>query len=455
MKISKRRSALAAAVLVAMAASPFAVAQDTDTSTTASTGAVDAAQTGTEAAENPFARFDAIGLKGWMTPFPSTGDTILGDAGGLRSALADNGFGFLGLSVNNIMYDVANDGVRGTQAYNGEKATYNVGIQSLFAQYDLGRLGLEGAQLFGAATLLTHRAEHLNGPRDFRLTSLGYYQSFADGAVELKVGYFDNLQEYAGMSVGGSITSGSLGPQSRIPVQVGWGAAGFGTPALNMTFNSKQDTYLKVGVQRSMSPNGFEAELDVNGDGLRFDVPDASALYTGEWGYKRDPSAQAKSTWFRIGGIYNTSDYTRFIDGSKVDNWAAYAAIDHQFTQPNADMPFQGVYGGLTVNRAPDEQNFFTHYYEARIYGIGLLPNRPFDLVSVVASYNGLSKEALGASFAPGTYDSEMMSLVGSYAYRARAGVYIQPGVGVSVNPSFAPKRDTAYHLYLAATLLF
>ena len=37
---------------------------------------------------------------------------------------------------------------------------------------------------------------------------------------------------------------------------------------------------------------------------------------------------------------------------------------------------------------APPELNRFNQYYEFRLYGIGLLPSRPSDMVSVVISQN-------------------------------------------------------------------
>ncbi len=285
------------------------------------------------------------------------------------------------------------------------------------------------------------------------MTSLGYHQSLFDGKIEVKLGYFDNSQDFAGMAVGGNVATGALGPQARIPVQVGLSAAGFGTPTLTVRARLSDYLYVKGGVARSMSPDGFEAELAANDSGLKWSVPRAKALYVGEGGYNR-PSGEDKSLWIRVGGIYNTSDYRRFVDGEAEDNWGVYAAIDAQLTQPDALMPFRGVYGGFTVNYAPDEQNLFTNYYEGRVYGIGLLPNRPFDMASVVASYNGLGRPGLDAIAPTGESDDHTVSVIGSYAYRLKPGVFLQPGAGVVFNPSFYPKRDTALNLYLGVTFI-
>ena len=78
-----------------------------------------------EASADKFKSFDALNLKGWDIPYPSTQDTILGDKGGFRTSLADAGFGFSGYIASGFQYDLLqNDrGYRGRQLYNGQDFT--------------------------------------------------------------------------------------------------------------------------------------------------------------------------------------------------------------------------------------------------------------------------------------------------------------------------------------------
>jgi porin len=412
--------------------------------------------TDTAPPQNPYAELDALSLKGWDTPFPAIGDTMLRDVGGVRSSLAEAGIGILGLSVNSFTYNFRDDNrPKNPQVYNGQKPTYNLGLQTLFVTFDAGRIGLDGGQFFVAGTKSTNGFQAVNGPRDARIVNLGYYQKLAGGAVEIKAGVFDNSQEYYGATVGGSVATGGLGPQARIPVQVGLGANGFGTPALNVRFNAKNHTYLKVGVQRSLAPGGFVPELAANGSGLGFSVPHAKALFVGEGGYNEPAAPGVRATWVRGGGIYNTSDYTRFRDGKSVDNWAVFLAADRQLTQNDQTLPFRGVYVGASFNYAPSRQNLYSQYYEGRIYGIGLLEGRPFDLASIVASYTGLSKSGLNAIVPAGQAgDRSTTTVVGSYALQVMPGFYFQPGVGVVVHPTYYPKVRTAFNGYLGLTFI-
>ncbi|PZU15120.1 MAG: hypothetical protein DI606_00720 [Sphingobium sp.] len=77
---------------------------------------------------NPYKRFDDLSLKGWIMPFPKVADSVLKDAGGVRSALADAGVGIFALSTNRFVYNVAKDGISGRKVYNGQEPTYNNGL---------------------------------------------------------------------------------------------------------------------------------------------------------------------------------------------------------------------------------------------------------------------------------------------------------------------------------------
>ena len=67
-------------------------------------------------------------------------------------------------------------------------------------------------------------------------------------------------------------------------------------------------------------------------------------------------------------------------------------------TNPHTGTAAQGVYVGGSAMYAPPELNRFSQYYEARIYGIGLIPGRPLDLLSGVFTDNVFSGYAVRAA---------------------------------------------------------
>lgn len=309
---------------------------------------------------DPFKRFDDLSLKGWNISFPRIADTILNDKFGIRDALADAGIGFFAFSLNRGIYNIRGDNYSGRIIYNGQKPTYNFGIQAIFLTYDLGHIGIDGGQIFMDAASTTNQLQSVNGPRDTRIANLGYFQSLAGGKIQFKIGIFDNNNEYVGPSVGGSVISGALGPQARIPVQAGLGYSNIGTPAVNVRLALSDTVYTKFGVQRSLPPGGGPEEVMRDGLGLRFSIPGAKALFIDETGFQTQASLGQMSTWIRAGGIYNTTNYINYRTGVAKNNWAAYIVADRQLTQTDARMPFRGLYAGLSFNYAPHGQNLYT-----------------------------------------------------------------------------------------------
>jgi len=410
------------------------------------------------AAATSFRRYDDLSIKGWDIPFPKTEDTILADRGGIRDALADHGIGILFTAGNYLQYDfLQNDGrYRGPQLYNGQRVTRTSSYVTMYAAYDLGEIGIDEGQI--NLTLNYHNTSFtaLNSPNRFRVPRLAYFQSLFGGRVELKLGINDESTEFFGTNVAGSLATGSLGPLANIPYQVGVNYSGFATPALNVKVNFKNHFYDKIGVQRSLPPGGAGPEVALNPSGFTFAPRGTNALFIDEFGYKRASSAGVKSTWFRGGGIYNLTRYDRFDGNGTARNWALFAAVDQQLTQPDPTRAFRGAYAGLTINHAPSVQNRVTNYVEARLYGIGLIAGRPFDLASLVATYSTYGDPARRALPKPGDGSyPDTTTIIGSYGYRLLPGFYLQPGLGITIHPLVTPRFKPALNGYLGVSLLF
>jgi porin len=407
------------------------------------------------AAPSPYQRFDALAMRGWERPLPKSGDTLIGDKLGIRDALADAGIGFIGFASNAIQYNfLQNDGgYKGRQLYNGQKFTRMVSNAAIFATYDLGKIGIDNGQFIFSALYTSNSFNRVDGPDSTRVGRLAYYQSLFNKKVEFKIGYFDNGFEFLGTQTGGSLAGGTLGPQASVPNEVGLSYSGFSTPTANVRINFKNHFYTKFGVQRSLPPGGATPEVAANSSGLRFHVPGTGVLMIDEWGWDRPAKPGQLATWVRAGGIYNTTNFNRFKGGQTKDNWATYLAVDRQLFQIDDSKANRGLYVGGTVNYAPPQQNMISQYYEGRVYGVGLLKSRPFDLASIVTTANVYSKDGLAARTAVGQKNFKATySVIASYAYRLTPGLYFQPGLGAVVHPVYSPRFDTAFNGYLTLT---
>ena len=406
-----------------------------------------------------FKRFDDLSLKGWAISYPKVADTILADRLGIRDALADVGIGISPINTANFQYDfLQNDrGYEGPQLYNGQRLTRTNTTVSLTATYDLAQIGVKGGQIATTFSIVDNSFSAVNGPKKIRIGRLHYYQELFNGAVDFKAGYIDNTQEFFGINVGGNLATGNLGPQATIPFQLGLSYGGFAAPGFNLRVKTRGGLYNKVGVQRSLPPGGAAAENAVNPGGFRFAPPGTGVLMIDEIGFNRPSAPGVKSTWVRAGGIYNTTQFARFgRPGETRDNFALFAAADRQLTQTDATKPFRGVYAGATINYAPPQQNFYTQYYEGRLYGIGLLSSRPFDLASLVTTFNVYSPAGLAARTPAGQGNyRNTFAMTASYALRVSAGIYLQPGLGVTVHPIYTPRFSPALNGYLSIITLF
>ncbi|WBO21297.1 carbohydrate porin [Sphingomonas abietis] len=407
------------------------------------------------ATPGPYQTYDALAMRGWERPLPKSGDTLLGDKLGVRDALADAGIGFIGFASNAIQYNfLQNDGgYKGRQLYNAQKLTRNVSNAAIFATYDLGRIGITNGQFIFSALYTSNSFNRVDGPNATRIGRLAYYQSLFNKKVEFKIGYFDNGFEFLGTQTGGSLAGGTLGPQASVPNEVGLSYSGFSTPTANIRINFKNHVYTKLGIQRSLPPGGATPEVAANSSGLRFHIPGTGLLTIGEVGWDQPAKPGTLATWVRAGGIYNSTNFNRFQGGQSKDNWATYIAVDHQLFQIDDSKANRGLYVGGTVNYAPPQQNFISQYYEGRIYGVGLVKSRPFDLASIVANANIYSKQGLVARTAAGQGNfKQTYSVIASYAYRLTPGLYFQPGIGAVVHPIYSPRFDTAVNGYLTLT---
>ncbi len=394
-----------------------------------------------------------MGQRGLTTNFPGIADTILADKSGWRSRLAEQGVFVRAQSINMLGLDLLGNNRDGPQLYSGQRLTAG---SSNFATASLAldRFGIADGQItVGAEFLRTSFAPA--GPNQFQLAILEYHQRFANGKIEVKAGFNNNISNYVGIFAGGNpIVSTGVG--ALVPVQVGLSASPATTPSLSITINGSHGFYNKAGIQRSISARGLAYDAHHNGIGLRFAQRDAKALFIEEMGILRPASAADHQLWLRTGFIYNKTRYARFDGKGSQRNWAAYAIADRQILKTHPTEPYRGLYIGASALIAPASINLTTRSLEARIYGIGMIKGRPSDTATLTFGYNRFSadaRHAYGKTGAPTARHQWQLS--GLYAYRVTRGIYLAPSIAYLRNPAFAPRKQHALNATGALTFLF
>ena len=349
--------------------------------------------------------FEALRIKGLNISLPGPQDTIDPDHAGIRSRLASFGIGYIGYSNNNFYNNLlpAERSTLGQQTYNGQKPTFltNNVMQLTF---DLSRHGIPDGQIV-ASGIAVYDTWEPAGPNAVSLATLSYYQTFLNKQVELKFGYLNNTLEFWGPYLAGSLSASIFGPSSAIPVEMGFNHYAWTTPGINIKINGPEGFYNKVGIQRASNPDGPFAEKTANPTAFEWSTPNSGVLLINEVGYRQQAAPGQLATWVRAAPLLTSSRYIDYeVGGRSTGNYGTYFLADQQFVQlaPVDGQAARGVYAGVSAMYAPPEFNRFSQFYELRAYGIGLLPSRPTDLLSLVIAKNVFSHYQVDAALQRG-----------------------------------------------------
>ena len=396
-------------------------------------------------AQDPNALADSLKYRGWIVPLPSAAGTVDGGAFGLRQTLAEAGISYFGFSTTTYEDNVIRHGLppgnafgshsRDEQVYAGQLPTYT-SANTLFVMYDLARFGIPDGQITAAVSYLQTNWQP-GDPNGINIGQLSYYQTLFNKKVEFKVGYLTDNLEFLGTQVGGNIGAGLFGVSAFLPFEEGQSLGSFPTPAVNVTVHLPANVYTKLGVSRATSPDGLQVERSQNRTGFRFTVPNSGVFVIDETGYRVPASLNQMSTWLRAAANYTSSRYVDLNTGQRHgDDYGLYALADRQLfkTNPNGGprTQSQGLYAGLTAMYAPSGVNAFTEYFEARAYGFGLIPGRPFDLTSLVYNKSVFSSQVVNEvrRFGGLAHDN-------ANTYTAAYNISVVPGVSLNLGVSY------------------
>lgn len=403
----------------------------------------------------PFAKFDNLREKGIWLNMPGPADTIDQDRGGVRSALANLGIGYVGWTQNSLIDNRMPNASKSTifnQRYIGESPTFGT-VNSMIVTYDLGRFGIPDGQITVGAEQ-QYWTWKPAGPDRVGINTIAYYQTFFDRTLELKMGYLRNHDEFLGMN--------PFGPTPVILSQAGMSTNSAPTPALNVKYNLDDRLYNKISIQRSVSPDGQLAHMSENPTGLNWRTANAGILLLDEFGYKAKATEGSPETWLRAGIGFNDSHYLNLADPSQPRanaNSAYYLAVDRQFWQADAQgSPARGIYGGFSAMYAPSDVNKVSRYLELRLYAKGLFSSRPGDQIAIAATNTAWSHFAVDAALAKGDLvHRDSTAIWGRYTARLAPGVYATLGLLYINNPTaITYTRQTGHALnVLVSTSVF
>ncbi|MCC8964283.1 hypothetical protein H8A95_18640 [Bradyrhizobium sp. Pear76] len=430
-----------------------------------------------------------LGYHGYITPFPTFADSVLGNDQGWRSALANQGFGIL-MSNREVMYSNLlntpksvpstfpacgpNDARRGSmcagnQIYTGQSPFW-LSESTATLTYDTGRWGVPDGLIAVAGTWNATNYERGLTPNTFRMSLLSWYQTAFVRKMEIELGYLRLAYEFMGTTVGGSYAA-VFGPTAALTGIMGLGNSQEAAPAARFTWHFDDHFYNQFAVQRSMPVNDqypvYISEQLNNPTGFDFTSPvrGTRAVFVNEFGYRQEAVPGTLRTWLRVGGMYNNSAFRDLSKpGATTDGYGLYALGDWQLWQQDPSSPgtaYRGIYVGGTYTYVPEKVSAFSQYFEGRVYWMGPTAARARDMFSVVYTHNDISKYFANpinaASYVSGISAANWVnSVTASYTARLSAGTYLTAGLSYVDRPSIAYfQKEGSALLFQGALLVY
>ncbi len=421
---------------------------------------------------SPYAKIDELKIRGWLLPVPGAANTLDQGLFGIRDTLANYGISYFGIEAATFSDNVIRHALpagnqfskhsRDLQAYSGQLPTYT-SVSNAYLLYDLRRYGIPDGQIVVGSNLTTTNWNP-SGPDGILLSEASYYQTLFNKKVELKAGYLQNSVEFVGAQVGGSLANGVFGVTASLLNENGEDSSNTSTPGLDVKVYLPDHFYDKVGVTRAISPDGPLAERAQNPTGASFKVSNAGVFWINEVGYRVSAAPGQASTWVRADANYTSSRYTEILSPQvrHSPNYGLYFLADRQLIQTaphgGPGSASQGLYAGFSIEYAPPYFDRFSQYYEARIYGFGLVPGRPHDLASIVATRNIFSQEAIDVAHRQGLLAHDNVNAItGSYGFSIFHGINLNVGMQYTDHPtavSYTRSTGSALNV-LVNTIIF
>ena len=387
---------------------------------------------------------------------PPMADSVITTDNAYHKALWDKGVAFRLISQAQYTQNIIDAPVAAdSQVYLGQRP-FEIGMIQLILTTDLRQLHLKQAQLYmgGVWNWVSWGPA---GPKSLQLWDLYFYKAYGADRVQIKAGYVSMNLDFVGLFVGGSTATGGQGVYAVLPYEAGMSYFPLTSPGATLRVKGPQKSYLKLGVQRSIDPNGGSAEVARNHTGFRFIPHEDKALLINEVGYLRGASKDAHEAWFRAGYIYNTTPYKNLVTGhSDSGNHCAFALMDYQIRRSNLEQPSHGLYAGASYIAAPDSLDAYSRYGELRLYEEAPLRKRPADLLSIVASRTQYSSPFVNSLRAQGkTAWRASTTATGSYSMRTSVGSYLSFAASYVHGPAITPRVPNALKLLANWTVYF
>lgn len=351
-------------------------------------------------------------------------DYMLGDWGGLRSRLAENGVEFEFFYVGSMPTNLGG-GIRAGSAYqHGFLAALDLDTEKL-GWWNGGHFHVSGVSLEGdpfAATYVgdLNKTNLVDFPADTRLWQAYYQQELFDKKLTLKAGLMSVDRDFILPELYNSLQSINFLNQTFFFPTMAFNL--YDIPGFPPGSHSLPSTpYASLGALVKWQPTDsfyikaaiYDGNPDNSSSGTRLALrsEEGSLIYF-ETGYRhnQDKDDRGLPGNYKLGGYYHTDEfydiYTTGIAAlglatpeTHKGNYGAYFLAEQMLWREAGwdDPAQQGIVGFFRVAGAPADRNLAEFGIDGGLVFKGLIPGRDYDTLGLGASYLKISEDLIRA----------------------------------------------------------
>ncbi|MGB0459763.1 MAG: carbohydrate porin [Opitutales bacterium] len=387
-------------------------------------------------------------------------ENLLGDFGGLRTSLAEAGFGIKAKHILDAYDDISGAPKNGALYF---------GRLQVDATLDLNQyLGISGATIaiggihqYGHHFYNRRTFDVLTNPstiesRQFtRLTNLSLNQVLMDGMLGYKIGKIDGVAEFGLQEYNTAFMNLELNYVPRIILQPStgtnlpfhpgekWGAV----VKYQTGIDPNNTSYLKIGF---FDTNNYDVYED-DPNGLTFDYSGPLA-YALELGIRRPGPA---TSYAKIGAHWNEGSYPDLSSATRSNqvnnNFVVYAGAGKTIAQFSKTQA-RHLDGSVMWSYAPKNRNLYHQQFIGLLRTVGPFANRPMDELGI-----GVVVSFLSDHYARRNSLNMNEEYIFELSYKTKLSPYfsIQPGFQAIRHPKGDKNRDTVYLTTLRTVITF
>lgn len=347
-------------------------------------------------------------------------DYMLGDWGGLRTQLAENGVDFEFFYVGSMPTNLAG-GIRAGSAYqHGFLAALDFDTEKLGlwkgGHFHVSGVSLEGRPFADNYIGDLNKTNLVDFPADTRLWQLYFRQNLFNDKLILKAGIMSVDRDFITPELYNSLSSINFLNQTFFYPTMAFNLydmPGFpkGDHALPSTPYGSLGALIKWQPVESFYLQGavYDGNPDRSSSGTRIALRDEEgALFYFEAGYRHNQGKDDRGLPgnYKLGGYYHTDDfYDIYSTGVSIaglatpethkGNYGVYFLAEQMLWREAAwdDPAQQGIVGFFRVAGAPSDRNLAEFGIDGGLVFKGLIPGRDYDTLGFGASYLKISED--------------------------------------------------------------